>query len=219
VLHNAVTSDAEVVAIDPRAEFGWPPETRIVVAAGRLSPEKGQRYLIDALRLLNGRRPPVAALILGAGREEPELRRRIAEGGLAGRCVLAGFRRPIPGYLAGADLLVNPSLSEGLPNVVLEALAVKTPVVATDVGGVAELIVPGETGWLVPPADPAALAQAIAAALDDREQARAQSENGRRLVASAFSFSRQAERFAEICTRALRASRARAGSPSEERNS
>ena len=101
-------------------------------------------------------------------------------------------------YLAGADLVVNPSRSEGLPNVVLEALSVHTPVVATEVGGVSEVIEAGRSGWLVPPGDPGALAAAIGDALDDPARARAFADAGFDRVDREFSFGSQLETFVGV---------------------
>ncbi len=203
VLHNAVDCDVAVAPLDLRREFGWPQGARVVVAAGRLSPEKGQRYLVDALRILADQDQEVCLAIFGAGPMASKLRAQCEELRLGGRIVLAGFRRPILPYLAGADLLVNPSVSEGLPNVVLEACAVRTPVVATDVGGVGEIIIPAHTGWLVPPRDAGALAAAIGEALQDRVRARVMAEESYRRVCASFSFSFQTTRFMELCEGAL----------------
>lgn len=204
VLHNAVRCEQKVSPVDLRREFGFPPAARVLVAAGRLSPEKGHRHLVEALAHLGDERPPIHLVILGAGRERQSLARQIDESGLTGRVVLAGFRGDILDYIAGADLVVNPSLTEGLPNVLLEALSMKVPVVATDVGGVCEIVADGATGWLVPPGDALALARAIAAALSDPERLRAAADNGYRHVSGAFSFPHQADRFVQLCAEAVR---------------
>jgi glycosyltransferase involved in cell wall biosynthesis len=112
---------------------------------------------------------------------------------VAARIVFAGFRKDVLGCLAGADVVVNPSFSEGLPNVVLEAMALGRPVVATDVGGTRELVRSGSTGWLVPAGDPVRLAGAIREALDDGPLAARLAAGGRQLVSSSFTFDRQAE--------------------------
>ena len=199
VLHNAVACDAPIETLDLRSEFGLPGEARILVAAGRLSVEKGHRYLIEALQHLQHLDAPLYLVILGSGREEERLRRQAAGAGLDDRVILGGFRKPILPFLAGADLVVNPSLTEGLPNVVLEALSTRAPVVATDVGGVAELILPGKTGRLVPAGDAAALARAIEGALGDPSGTRTMAEEGYRLVSESFSFAAQASRFGRLC--------------------
>lgn len=199
ILHNGVDGGGEVAPIDLAEAFHLPRGVKVLVAAGRLSAEKGHRTLIEAVAGLARQGRAVALVILGAGREAPALERQIEASGLSGRAVLAGFLPEVPRYLAAADLVVNPSLTEGLPNVVLEALAVGAPVVATDVGGVRELILPGRTGLLVPPGDALALEKAIAALLDDGPRARALAEAGRQWVVESFSFERQAAHFAGFC--------------------
>jgi len=194
-IHNAVDSEsaASVVAADLRAEFGLPATAAVLVAAGRLSPEKGHRYLVAALAHL-AERNDLHVVLLGAGPEEAALRQQVQAAGLTQRVIFAGYRPGVLRYLAGADLVINPSETEGLPNVVLEAFAVRTPVVATDVGGVKELVIPGETGWLVPARDPAALAAGILSALEDRQRMAEFAANAYRHVATQFSFAHQAER-------------------------
>jgi glycosyltransferase involved in cell wall biosynthesis len=155
--------------------------------------------------------PPVHLLILGSGREEARLREQIHEAGLEDRISLGGFRNEVPRYLAGADLVVNPSLTEGMPNVLLEALSVGIAIVATDVGGTRELIVPMKTGRLVPPHDPESLACAITSALDRPEQSREWAENGRRFVTETLSFARQSEQLASLLTEATSCHRGVAG--------
>jgi glycosyltransferase involved in cell wall biosynthesis len=117
--------------------------------------------------------------------------------------VFAGYRSPIIGSLAGADLVVNPSTTEGLPNVILEAYSVAVPVVATNVGGVSELVIPDRTGWLVPAKQPSALADAIVDALSDSSRAQAMGKAGQRFVADHFSFHQQAVRLSNLCDSAL----------------
>lgn len=192
VLQNAVDCEREVEPLDLRAEFGLPADAVVAVAAGRLSPEKSHRFLVEATAQLE---PRVHVLIFGSGREEAVLRAQIGELGLADRVHLAGFRKDVLRCLAGADLVVNPSLTEGLPNVVLEAMAVRTAVVATDVGGVSELVLPQRTGWLVPAGDAAALAVAMAEAVADAELRRRMAHGGREHVERTFSFTEQTRRY------------------------
>ena len=200
VVHNAVDCDLADATphLDLRTEFGWPPETRVIVAAGRLSPEKGHRILIEAMGLLAADRPPLHLVLLGDGPESERLQRQTAQLSLDARIVFAGFRRDALSCMAGADLVVNPSFSEGLPNVLLEAFSLGKPVVATDVGGTRELVQNGRTGWLVPSGDAAAVASAIRAAFADAEGRAALAGNARRLVEWEFSFSQQAERLMQF---------------------
>jgi glycosyltransferase involved in cell wall biosynthesis len=189
-VHNAVALPETIPGADLHAEFDIPAGAPVIAAAGRLSAEKGHRFLVEALPRIAD---PAAHLVLfGEGREEPALRIQVRALDVSDRVRFAGFRPGVLPYLAAADVVVNPSLTEGLPNVVLEALSVGAPVVATDVGGVAEIVRPGETGWLVPAADPLALAAGVTEALADRAGARRRGETGRRLVARSFSFEGQA---------------------------
>jgi glycosyltransferase involved in cell wall biosynthesis len=185
--------------VDPRAEFSIPAGAPVAVAAGRLSAEKGHRFLVEALP----RVPRLHAVVFGSGREREALGVRARTLAVSDRIHWAGFRDDVLPYLAAADVVVNPSLTEGLPNVVLEALSLAAPVVATDVGGVSTLVRDGETGWLVPPGDARALARALGAAIADREAAHRRGEAGRLLVGREFSFQIQAERLMGIYDGAL----------------
>lgn len=151
-----------------RAALDLPLDGEMLLYVGRLIPEKGPDLLLDALGALAARRPAVQLALVGAGPLEPALRRRAEALGLTHRCRLVG-RRPhaeVARWLNAASLLVLPSRAEGVPNVLLEAVASGTPVVATRVGGVAEALEEDVAGLLVPPGDPPALVHAIATALD-----------------------------------------------------
>lgn len=141
-----------------------------LVSVGRLSPEKGHAVLIDAMREVVAAHPEIRLLILGDGQERPDLEGRVRKLGLERYVLMPGFSRAVPYYLKRSRLLVNPSFSEGMPNAVLEARALCIPVVATDVGGVSE-IVSKELGGglLVPPGDAGALAGGINKMLDSPE--------------------------------------------------
>jgi glycosyltransferase involved in cell wall biosynthesis len=203
VLHNAIDAPRAVSPRDLRAEFQLPAGARLLVAAGRLSREKGHHLLIAALEILRAESPPIALLIFGSGREAPTLRAQIAAAGLDTQIKLGGFEPDILPVLAAADLVVNPSLTEGLPNVLLEALALRRPVVATAVGGVAELVAPGERGRLVAAGDPGALAAAIRAAFTEPQRTAALAEAGYRHLLAEFTFARQADVFMRLCHEAL----------------
>ena len=119
-----------------------------------------------------------------------EVRRR----GLEDKVIMPGLREDIPEILASLDVFVLSSLREGVPQGVAQALAMERPVVATDVGGVPELIKHNQTGLLVPPANSETLAKAILELLEDREKAKKLGENGRRLVEEKFSQETMIER-------------------------
>jgi len=153
------------------AETGWPLDSRIIGWVGRMEAVKNPLGLVEAFARVRREESPRTAesrlVLIGSGAQYDAVRRAIADAGLADQAWLPGNRDDVPELLRGFDLFVLPSLAEGISNTILEALAVGLPVVATDVGGNAELVVPGECGELVPADDPAALAAAVAAYVRD----------------------------------------------------
>lgn len=135
----------------------------LVVYAGRLAPEKGPDVLLAAWPLLLRRVPAARLLVLGDGAEAPALRAAAAR--LGGSVTLAGPTPDVAPWLRAGDAFALPSRTEGLPVALLEAMSCGLPSVASRVGGAAEVVVDGETGRLVPPDDPAALAAGLAEAL------------------------------------------------------
>jgi glycosyltransferase involved in cell wall biosynthesis len=207
VIHNAVDPE-RFARPDPgaRAEllarFVRPPG-RLIGAAGRLSPEKGFDVLVASAALLHQSHPDTGFILFGDGRCRPALEKEIAAAGLSDVFLLDGFCGDLDRFLPHFDLLVLPSYTEGLPNVVLEACAAGVPVVATAVGGTPEIL-HGGVGTLVPPGDSTALARALTQALNCSEKLHEVGAAGKRRVTEQFSFTAQAERyqsiFKEICT-------------------
>ena len=160
VIPNAI--DVETA---PRARLeGDPPR---IVTVGRLAAPKDPLTLARALPALAPR--PYSLAFIGGGGEQPRVEQQLDALGVRDRVEMLGERHDVADLLAAADVFVLASRSEGAPLSILEAMAAGLPVVASDVGGVAELVADGETGLLVPPSDPAALATALARVLDDRE--------------------------------------------------
>jgi colanic acid/amylovoran biosynthesis glycosyltransferase len=165
-----------------------------MLAIGRFVAKKGFPVLLAACRQLAGSGLDFRLTLAGDGPQRRQLGRLVREYGLEGRVEFPGFvpHRQVPDLLSRADLFVMPCIidprgdRDGLPNVILEAMAHEVPVVATDVNGVAEAIRPGETGWLIPQDEPAALAQAIREALADSGEARRRARAGRELAAREF---------------------------------
>jgi glycosyltransferase involved in cell wall biosynthesis len=123
-----------------RAGFGWPPDASLVVFAGRLAPQKGVDDLIAAIDLVQYLLPALRVLIVGDGPLRPQLEATAAAFRLGGIVRFTGHRDDVPQLLAAADLLVLPSLYEGLPNIVLEAMQLSLPVVATAAPGTTEVV-------------------------------------------------------------------------------
>jgi glycosyltransferase involved in cell wall biosynthesis len=157
----------------------------LVGNVARLAPQKDHATLIEAARLV----PEAEFVVAGDGELREELERR-AEGSSVR---FIGARADVPDLLASFDVFAFPSLYEGLCVAVIEAQAAGVPVVATPVGGIRETVVDGETGLLVPPRDPQAVAAAIRRLLDDRELARRLADEARRRVGERFSEQRMVE--------------------------
>src|SRR5262249_41784955 len=156
--------DEEPPAIDPaavRAEFGFPPDAPLALFAGRLAEQKRVDDLLKALDLVQHVQPDVRTLIGGEGPLRERLEETAQAYRLDGRVRFLGHREDVPRLLAASDLLALPSSYEGLPNVVLEAMRFRKPVVATVAPGTTEVVIDGETGLLVPIGDQVRLTRAI----------------------------------------------------------
>ena len=157
-------------------DWGLEPGTRLVLAVGRLVEQKDHALAIRALAEV----PGAKLVIVGDGPFRPNLEEAAAEAGVADRVVFAGMRPDARALMGAADAVVLPSRWEGLPLTALEGLASGTPLVATDVQGIRELVVDGRDALLVPQ-EPEALAAALRRVLDDRELAARLAEAGRRV--------------------------------------
>lgn len=139
---------------------------------GRLSPEKGHRVLLDAASRLHRNQVDFRIVLVGDGELRPEIEQQITSSGLTDRVHIAGWQDSagVRETLDASRALVLASFGEGLPVVIMEAMAMGRPVVGTDVGGVRELVIDSETGWLVPAGDPKGLAEAMRQALQSSNQ-------------------------------------------------
>ena len=176
VIYNGVDLErfAEPASPDTiRAELGIPPGRPVVGLLARLEPQKDVHTFLRAAAQLVAKVPEVSFLVIGGGSLDEQLRQEARTLGLGAHVIFTGARRDIPRLLAACDISVMSSLKEGMSNSILESMMAGKPVVATGVGGNVELIRDGETGFLVPPRDPAALAAAIQRLLDDTALARA----------------------------------------------
>lgn len=170
------------------SQFGIPSGSRTVVTVGRLHPQKGLHDLLDALRGLFRHFSDLHLLLVGAGPQEAELRSRVRDENLTDRVHFAGWQPDVAPILRACQVLVLASRWEGMPNVILEAMAAGLPVVATEVEGVSELIVNGSTGLIVPPANSAALRDAIERLLSEADLAKQIAVNSQAIAMKRFTW-------------------------------
>jgi glycosyltransferase involved in cell wall biosynthesis len=195
IVPNAIEAVASPPSHDKRRElrqsFGLAPNEFVIACLGRLSREKGVDVLLSAAREMVAEMPETRIVVAGDGPEGDVLRRGAAQPALAGHVKFLG-RIPRPQELMGAaDLVVLPSRSEGLPNVVLESYEVGTPVLATNVGAVGQIILDGKTGWIVQRDSVTALLAGLRRAAEARTDLPRYGMAGREWVLDRFSIARR----------------------------
>ncbi len=171
-----------------RAELGYAPDDLVICMTGRLHEQKGHTYLFQAAGQLKDRYPHLRVLVIGDGPQRAALEVECQARGLAGVVTFLGMRKDVPQLLAASDLFAFPSLYEGMPNAVLEAMAMSLPVVASTADGTVEIIESESHGLLVPPADAQALNVALERLLADPALRQQFAEAGRRRVVEDFTF-------------------------------
>lgn len=188
VIHEGVDIEriAAATAADVKAAFGLPPDALVIGSVAALAPEKGLEHLIDAAALVVKAIPQARFVICGDGELRQRLEQRIARLDLQEHVVLAGFRTDVPQLLKGFDLYVVSSLQEALCTSLIDAMAASRSAVATAVGGIPEVVIEGETGVLVPPADPQATAARIVELLRDEDLRRRMGAAGMRRARELF---------------------------------
>jgi len=198
---NGISSYERVVAV--RETLGLRRNTRVVATVGSLYPVKGHTYLIDAAVHVVRRCPDVTFLIVGRGGLREKLEAQASSLAVTPFVRFLGHRNDVQDLLSVCGVFVLPSLSEGMPLALLEAMAAGIPSVATRVGGVGEAIEDGKSGLLVPPGDSHALAESIIKLLEDRTLARQMGQYARDVVARRFSVSRMVDDYKEIYARLI----------------
>jgi len=191
-----------------RQELEIPVDAPFLLCVARLDPQKGHLALLDAMRDVVQTLPAARLVLVGGAQQatadySAELRSTAAGPQLAGKVIFAGERTDVPRLMAACDLFVMASLWEGFGLVFLEAMAAGKPIVATNVSAVPEAVADGETGVLVPPNDPLALAQAILQLCDDPAERRRLGDNGYRRVRESFTSERMVEETMAVYREAL----------------
>jgi glycosyltransferase involved in cell wall biosynthesis len=202
---RVVPNGVDVAALDAarpgpevRRELGLPEGVPVIGLVGRLDHwGKGHKELFQAMVSLKARHP-MCALIVGGGRRQAEMRQLAESLGLGESVHFLGQRQDVPDLLRAMDIFVLPSYSEGVSLALLEAMAAGLPVIATAVGGLPEVVTDGETGWLIPPRDPAALAGALTRLLADPALARQLGAKAREQVREHYSLDRLGREINEI---------------------
>ena len=186
VVRNGVDLEELDRAARRAPELPVPEPGAFVCLANMHHPVKGQSDLLLALREVSRVCPDARLVLVGDGARRPLLEQQARRLGIADRCHFLGQRRDGPALLARAAAAVSPSYAEGISNAILEAMALRRPVVATAVGGTPEIVREGQDGFLVPPGAPAALARRMLELLDDADLRRRMGERGRRIVEREF---------------------------------
>ncbi len=206
VIRNAIRTERFDRTPDPddhgklEAMFPKPPQY-LIADAGRFSPEKGFDILLSALARLRRENLSVGLVLFGDGFLRESLERQAEALGISDSVVFPGFTKELDRWMPHFDLFVQSSLSEGLPNVLLEAMGARTAVVATTVGGTAEVVQHGVTGLLVPSNRPKRLAAAVRELLEDEPRRHKMGEAGRRRVEEHFTFEAQVKDYRELFSR------------------
>jgi glycosyltransferase involved in cell wall biosynthesis len=176
---------------------------RVVTTVANLRAEKGHEVLLDAARLVLARHPDVEFRLAGDGPMRPLREQQARDLGIEPRVRFLGHAEDIPALLGASDIFVLPSRTEAFPNGLIEAMAAGLPCVASNVGGIPELVQHERNGLLVPPADPALLADAIMRLIEDEGRAAAYGAAGRATVESRYSFDRMVSAFESLYLDAL----------------
>lgn len=205
VLYNAIPLeefDPDSVSAGEKTRFksllGLEPFHKIVTITGRLTSEKGHDYLLEAIKLVAGKIPDVRLLIAGEGPERPDLEMLARKYGITQNVVFLGLRDDVKHILAISDLFVLASRYEGFGLVLLEAMAMRVPVIAAGVGGVPEIIDDGVTGILARHGRPDEFAAGITELLQNSEKAGRIASAGRQIVARDFSLAKMVDGFENL---------------------
>ena len=191
-----------------RRTMDLPEDAAVLVTVGRQEYQKGQWHLLEAMASLRDERPDVRLLLAGrSGNATSRLDEVVRRTGLNGEVRFLGHRDDVPDVLAAADVFVFPSLLEGLPGVLIEAMALGLPIVASDLPAVREVVEEGGNAVLVPPGSPRHLAAATRDLLDDPARRVAFGARGREIFEERFTLDRSVERMVELYERVVREGR------------
>jgi glycosyltransferase involved in cell wall biosynthesis len=188
-IHNGIDSEypvSEKMTSGLRKELDIPVDHSVICTITHMEEHKGIKYLLESASLLLQSRNDISFLLVGEGALKEELKILCADLKIERNVIFAGERNDIPEILSLTDIFVLPSLREGLSLTILEAMACGKPVIATNVGGIPEVVKDGVSGILVSPKDPEALHSAMNELLDNRKKLKKMGYNGKRVCNESF---------------------------------
>lgn len=201
LIHNGVEIDRfkPIEAKDIKAEFGLRPDEYIIGTAARLTRSKGVFELIEAISILSKKRKNIRLIIAGDGPERNSLELFAKYLGVSERIIFAGLRNDIEKIYSAMDVFILPSINEPFGLAILEAMAVGKPVIATNTGGIPEIIRHEETGLLIEPRSPKAIAEAIDILIEKPEFSKKISQAGKDLLLTEFTSDSMAKKYETLC--------------------
>ncbi|KAA3612232.1 MAG: glycosyltransferase [Calditrichaeota bacterium] len=189
---------------EKRKELGFSENDVAIVIVARLEKVKGHRYFVEAFAKVAAKYPHASVIFVGDGAERTMLEKMVSEANLESQIRFMGIRRDVPQVLNAVDFFVLPSIAgEGLPNVVLEAMACRKPVVAADVGGTAEAVNDGKNGFIFPPKNIEKMAAALERLISDRHLLNEFSANSRQIAETDFSLGKEVNAFQQLYLKLL----------------
>ncbi len=187
VIHSGVDlakfqdlAESEIAKI--KSELGLAENSLVVGTAGRLVPVKGPEFLVEAARDVVSKHPETVFIFAGDGQLRQDLERRASKLGLTANIIFTGWRQDVARMIATFDIFVLPSLNEGMGRVLVEAMALGKPIVASDRGGIKDLVVQGKNGFLVPARNPRLLAKHIQILIEDKEKRTGMAREGKKMA-------------------------------------
>ena len=186
-----------------RRRFNMGPDDIVFVYAARFYPEKAHLVLLKAFEKACGEDGRLKLLLLGNGPLEGAIRGCVAQLGISGRVVMPGFVTDIPEVLRAMDVMVHASLAEGIPLAIYEGMAARLPIIASSVDGNPEVVIPGKTGWLVPPKEVSTLAEKIIEASGRSDLRETYGRQAREFILANYSMEKATSRLESIYRRLL----------------
>ena len=190
---------------DIRKKLNIPSHFKVIGTIGRLNEQKGHVFIIESAPQILKAFPDTIFVIVGDGYLKQTLQEKVVDAKLEKNFIFTGIYKNIPEILAAMDIFILPSLAEGLPMALLEAMAAKKPIIASKVGSIPDVIIPNETGLLIEPRDVSSLEKSIIELLNDKNKAARLAENGYKTIINKFSSKIMAKKYLDIYETLLRA--------------